>query len=103
MTAAWGAGGAFFRGYYRSYCYQPPYIFCGEVLLCAKLRRSNLDASAGALEAVAWEPQLDLFADRTSSHTMRAHQLRLWFSWIAYGLLAELCRIGLWGTALARV
>jgi hypothetical protein len=231
--------GRFFHGYYRHYCYLPLYIFCGDAVLCAKLRRSDIDASAGALEEVgrivgqirahwpeteiwlradsgfareplmAWceaqrveyvfglarnsrlqqrlepileavreeqqqsgahavrryeelryqtlrswsrerrvvgkaerlgdkdnprfvvtslaaasfpapqlyaqiycargdmenrikEQQLDLFADRTSSHTMRANQLRLWLSSIAYVLLAELRRLGLAGTELAR-
>jgi hypothetical protein len=42
--------GRFFHGFYDHYCYLPLYIFCGEHLLCAKLRRSNIDASAGALE-----------------------------------------------------
>jgi hypothetical protein len=231
--------GRFFHGYYRSYCYLPLYIFCGDAVLCAKLRTSDIDASAGALEEVeqivaqirgrwpkteiwlradsgfareplmAWceahgveyvfglarnsrlqqlleptleavreeqeqsgahavrryeelryqtlkswsrerrvvgkaerlgdkdnprfvvtsletesfpapalyaeiycargdmenrikEQQLDLFADRTSSHTMRANQLRLWLSSIAYVLITELRRIGLAGTELAR-
>lgn len=40
--------GRFFHGYYDHYCYLPLYIFCGEHLLAAKLRRANLDASAGA-------------------------------------------------------
>ena len=44
--------GRFFHGYYRHYCYLPLYIFCGEFLLCARLRPSNIDASAGALEEV---------------------------------------------------
>ena len=48
------------------------------------------------------EQQLYLFADRTSSHTMRANQLRLYFSTIAYVLLNELRRVGLRGTQLAR-
>jgi hypothetical protein len=39
----------FFHGYYDCYCYLPLYIFCGEELLCAKLRRSNIDASEGTL------------------------------------------------------
>jgi hypothetical protein len=39
--------GRFFHGYYKNYCYLPLYIFCGEHLLCAKLRPSNIDASAG--------------------------------------------------------
>lgn len=42
--------GRFFHGYYGRYCYLPLYIFCGPHLLCARLRRSNLDASAGSEE-----------------------------------------------------
>jgi len=230
--------GRFFHGYYGCYCYLPLYIFCGQHLLCAKLRRSNIDASAGAVEEVerivgqirrrwpqvriilrgdsgfardalmSWcerngadyvfglarnarleraieaelaeakersersqvaeriyknfsyctlktwsrsrrvvgkaehlpgrrnprfvvtslggeridaaalyedlycargdmenrvkEQQLALFADRTSAHQMAVNQLRLWFSSIAYVLIAELRRLGLAGTALAR-
>src|SRR2546426_7608446 len=44
--------GRFFHGYYGHYCYLPLYIFCGEHLLCARLRPSNIDASAGGLEEV---------------------------------------------------
>ena len=44
--------GRFFHGYYDDYCYLPLYIFCGDDLLCAKLRPSNLDTSAGALKEV---------------------------------------------------
>jgi hypothetical protein len=44
--------GAFFHGYYRHYCFLPLYIFCGEHALCARLRPSNIDASAGALKQV---------------------------------------------------
>jgi len=42
--------GRFFHGYYGNYCYLPLYIFCGEHLLCAKLRPSNLDAAAGSVK-----------------------------------------------------
>jgi hypothetical protein len=45
-----GQEGRFFHGYYGGYCYLPLYIFAGEHLLCARLRESNQDASAGALE-----------------------------------------------------
>jgi len=45
--------GRFFHGYYDCYCYLPLYIFCGRHLLAAKLRRSNIAASAGAVEEVA--------------------------------------------------
>ena len=230
--------GRFFHGYYDHYCYLPLYIFCGEELLCAKLRPANIDASEGAKEEVeriigrirerwakvqiilrgdsgfcreelmgwcesnhvfyvfglarnsrlrgkitksmkkarrkffrnggsgarvyrelryrtrdSWsrtrrvvakaeylakgenprfvvtnidagimkagalyedlycargemenrikEQQLYLFADRTSSHTMRANQLRLWFSSVAYTILSALRRVGLCGTQFA--
>jgi len=230
--------GRFFHGYYGCYCYLPLYIFCGEHLLCARLRPSDIDASAGAVEEVqriveqvrarwpqvriilradsgfareaimtwceesgvdyvfglaknarlnralgkelhqaqleckrtgqparafkdftyktrkSWsrarrvvgkaehlpdksnprfvvtslspeewdaralyedlycargdmenrikEQQLYLFADRTSAATLRANQIRLWFSSVAYLLLQALRRLGLQGTALAR-
>ena len=45
--------GRFFHGYYDGYCYLPLYIFCGDHLLAAKLRRANIDASAGAVEEIA--------------------------------------------------
>ena len=42
--------GRFFHGYYGGYCYLPLYIFCGTHLLCARLRRSNIDASEGSVK-----------------------------------------------------
>jgi len=45
--------GRFFHGYYRAYCYLPLYIFCGEQLLCARLRRADQDAAAGTEEELA--------------------------------------------------
>jgi Transposase DDE domain group 1 len=42
--------GRFFHGYYGHYCYLPLYIFCGEFLLGARLRSSNIDAAAGSVE-----------------------------------------------------
>jgi hypothetical protein len=228
--------GRFFHGYYGHYCYLPLYIFCGESLLWAQLRRADIDAAAGSVEAVekiifqirarwpevkillradsgfaretlmswcaanqvgyvvglarnkrlqralgaemqqaeeahkqsglperifkdityqtrgSWsterrvvgkaevlvgkqnprfvvtslsaeewpaeklyelycqrgemenrikEQQLDLFADRTSAHAMKANQVRLWFSSVAYVLLSELRRLALAGTAMA--
>jgi len=45
--------GRFFHGYYDCYCYLPLYVFCGRHLLAAKLRRSDIDASAGSVEEVA--------------------------------------------------
>jgi hypothetical protein len=48
------------------------------------------------------EHQLDLFGDRASCSKMRANQLRLWLSAVAYALMLELRRTALAGTALAR-
>lgn len=44
--------GRFFHGYYDCFCYLPLYVFCGRHLLAAKLRRSSIDASAGAREEI---------------------------------------------------
>jgi hypothetical protein len=42
--------GRFFHGYYDGYCYLPLYIFCGEDLLCAKLRPADIDGAAGSVK-----------------------------------------------------
>jgi len=42
--------GRVFHGYYKGYCYLPLYIFCGDHLLCAKLRPADIDASAGTVK-----------------------------------------------------
>jgi hypothetical protein len=44
--------GRFFHGYYGCYCYLPLYVFAGSHLLCARLRRSSIDASSGAVEEI---------------------------------------------------
>ena len=62
-----------------------------EALYCAR----------GEMENRIKECQLHLFADRTSTATMRANQLRLWFASFAYVMLEALRRIGLAGTELA--
>lgn len=56
----------------------------------------------GEMENRIKEQQLDLFAGRTSAHRMQVNQLRLWFSSVAYLLLADLRRLGLEGSADAR-
>jgi len=67
----------------------PKYLY--EKLYCAR----------GDMENRIKECQLDLFADRTSTATMHANQLRLWFASMAYVLLCALRRIGLPHTRLA--
>ena len=44
--------GRFFHGYYDNYCYLPLYVFCGEHVLCARLREANHDAAFGCLAEI---------------------------------------------------
>ncbi|GAC1346704.1 MAG: IS1380 family transposase [Bradyrhizobium sp.] len=62
-----------------------------ETIYCAR----------GEMENRIKECQLDLFADRTSTATMRANQLRLWFASLAYVLICALRRVGLAHTQFA--
>jgi len=39
--------GRFFHGYYDAYCYLPLYVFCGDHVLCARMREANHDAAFG--------------------------------------------------------
>lgn len=41
--------GRFFHGYFGQYCYLPLYIVCGEYVLCARLRASNIDGAQGCV------------------------------------------------------
>lgn len=70
--------------------------------VAAKPLYEKLYCARGEMENRIKECQLDLFADRTSAHPMRANQLRLWFASMAYVLICALRRIALHGTALAR-
>ena len=67
----------------------------------ARYLYEKLCCQRGEMENRIKECQLDLFADRTSTHTMRANQLRLWFASMAYALLCALRRIALVYTKLA--
>jgi len=44
--------GRFFHGYYDNYCYLPLYIFCGDHVLCSRLREANHDAAFGCLTEI---------------------------------------------------
>lgn len=78
--------------------------------IVTSLKRKHIDArtlyervycARGEMENKIKESQLDLFADRTSTATIKANQLRLWFSSFAYVLIEALQRIGLAHTELA--
>jgi Transposase DDE domain group 1 len=61
----------------------------------------ELYCARGDMENRIKECQGDLFADRTSTATMRANQLRLWLASMAYALMCALRRLALAHTALA--
>lgn len=67
----------------------------------ARALYEELYCARGDMENRIKEQQLDLFADRTSTATMRANQLRLWFASMAYVLVNRLRELALAGTALA--
>lgn len=54
----------------------------------------------GEMENRIKEQQLELFADRTSTHYLKSNQVRLWFSSVAYVLMNEMRRLGLCGTEM---
>jgi len=68
----------------------------------AKHLYEKVYCARGDMENRIKECQLDLYADRTSTATMRANQLRLWFHSMAYILLCAVRRIGLHGTKFAK-
>lgn len=67
----------------------------------ARTLYEDVYCARGEMENRIKEQQLMLFADRTSAATLRANQLRLYFSSVAYLLLHALRRLALVGTALA--
>jgi len=67
----------------------------------AKYLYETVYCARGEMENRIKECQPDLFADRTSTHTLRANQLRLWFASMAYVLICALRRIGLAHTQFA--
>ena len=68
----------------------------------ARALYEDLYCARGDMENRIKEQQLGLFADRTSTHAMRANQLRLYFSSFAYVLMHTLRRVGLNGTTMAK-
>jgi Transposase DDE domain group 1 len=61
----------------------------------------DIYCARGEMENRIKECQIDLFADRTSTATMMANQLRLWFASMAFVLVDSLRRIALQTTDLA--
>ena len=74
----------------------------GREEIAARELYEEVYCARGEMENRIKEQQLYLFADRTSSATMRANQLRLYFSSLAYVIMNELRKIALQGTELAR-
>ena len=68
----------------------------------AQLLYEQMYCARGDMENRIKEQQLDMFADRTSAETMRANQIRLWFSSLAYCLVQTLRAAGLKGTSMEK-
>jgi hypothetical protein len=68
----------------------------------ARALYEDVYCARGDMENRIKEQQLGLFADRTSAHTMRSNQLRLWLSAFAYVLVDTFRRTALRGTKMAR-
>lgn len=68
----------------------------------AKLLYRDMYCARGDMENRIKEQQLWLFADRTSARTLRANQVRLYMSSMAYVMLPAIRRIGLQGIELAQ-
>ncbi len=45
--------GKFFHGYYDCHCFLPLYIMCGDFVLAAKLRPSNIDEATGSVNELS--------------------------------------------------
>jgi len=73
-------------------------VYCARGEMENRIKECQLDL--GACPRAGRRP--DPWADRTSTATMAANQLRLWFSSFAYVLLEALRRIGLPHTELAQ-
>jgi hypothetical protein len=80
----------------------PRFVVTSLAAVSPRALYEDIYCARGEMENRIKEQQLDLFADRTSAATMRANQLRLYFSSFAYVLLQHLRRVGLCGTVLAR-
>ena len=74
----------------------------GASMIDSRRLYETIYCARGEMENRIKECQLDLFADRTSTATMVANELRLWFSGFAYVLLCGLRRIGLAYTQFAQ-
>ena len=68
----------------------------------SKVLYEKIYCARGDMENRIKEQQLYLFADRTSTHTFRANQIRLWFASVAYVLMSYLRYFGLAGTELEK-
>lgn len=68
----------------------------------ARTLYEDLYCARGEMENRIKEQQLELFADRTSTHFLKSNQLRLWMSGVAYVLMNELRRLALAETDMAQ-
>ena len=80
----------------------PRFVVTNIAALSERALYEDLYCARGDMENRIKEQQLDLFADRTSTATLRANQLRLLLHSFAYVMMQTLRRVGLAGTRLAK-
>jgi hypothetical protein len=68
----------------------------------ARTLYEDIYCARGEMENRIKEQQLELFADRTSTHLLKSNQMRLWLSSVAYVLMNELRRSVLAETEMAQ-
>ena len=84
--------GRLFHGHYRCHCYLPLYIFCGEDILCCRLRTADRDASVGAVDELGRIiPQTDSMYWFEDWHETPASSIRL----LRFGGRELSCRPGI--------
>ncbi len=87
-----GQEGRFFHGYYRCHCYLPLYIFCGEDILCCRLRTADRDACDGTVDELGRIiPQTDSVYWFEDWHETPANSIRL----LRFGDRELSCRPGI--------
>jgi hypothetical protein len=79
----------FFFSHYKNYCYLPLCIFCGDHLLCAKLRFSNIDNGTGPSVQSFW------LAISSGGTTLAAGRDQIMHLWDLRRIRAQLAAMGL--------
>ncbi len=96
------ADSGFAREELMGWCEQHQVDYLFGLARNSRLQYEKIYCARGEMENRIKEQQIDLFADRTSTHSFRANQLRLFMTSFAYVLVESLRRRALQSTCLPR-